>query len=170
MVTARNKLAPYAVLTRGKQIYALSIPEVYNTWHWTEQYPGAEELQRYFQHMDKVLDISKDTIYNTRVSSATWDDNAHKWHVVCDNGTRITTRFLNCCLGFAAKRHFPDWPGLEDYKGYICHSSFWPVEGVDMKGKKMAVIGTYPTGINHLRTKVVVGAAVNRILELRSPP
>ncbi|KAK5174140.1 uncharacterized protein LTR77_001220 [Saxophila tyrrhenica] len=133
-------------------IYALAIPEVYETWHWTEQYPGSAELQRYFKHMDSVLDLSKDTIFNTRVSRASWDESAHKWHITCDNGTQITTRFMNCCLGFAAKRHFPEWPGLSDFKGYMCHSSFWPNEGVDMKGKKMAVVGNGATGIQIAQT------------------
>lgn len=133
-------------------VYALSIPEVYNTWKWTQKFPGAQELQQYFQHVDNVLDISKDTLYSTRVASATWDDQAHKWVVECDNGTRITTSFLHCCLGFAAKRHFPDWPGLEDFKGYLCHSSFWPVEGIDLKGKKMAVVGNGATGIQIAQT------------------
>lgn len=60
---------------------------------------------------------------------------------------RITARFFLPCLGFAAKRHFPDWPGIDDYKGYICHSSFWPAEGVDMKDKRVGVVGTGATGI-----------------------
>lgn len=51
-------------------MYALDIPEVYETWEWSEQYPGAPELQRYFQHVDKILDISKDTLYNMRVHTA----------------------------------------------------------------------------------------------------
>lgn len=104
-------------------------------------------MQRYFKHVDNVLNISKDTLYNTRVNSATWNESDNTWKIQCDNGTSITTRFMHCCLGFAAKRHFPDWKGLEDYKGYICHSSFWPVEGVDMKGKRVAVIGNGATGI-----------------------
>ncbi|KAF2167003.1 hypothetical protein M409DRAFT_66115 [Zasmidium cellare ATCC 36951] len=128
-------------------VYQLSIPEVFNTFEWTEHYPGSQELQRYFQHADKVLNLSNDVLYNTRVDAVRWDDTLHKWHVECENGTRITTRYLNCCMGFAAKRHFPAWPGLEDFEGYICHSSFWPAEGVDMKGKRVAVVGQGATGI-----------------------
>ena len=128
-------------------IYALSIPEVYNTWQWSEKYPGHEELNKYFQHIDKRIDVSKDKLYNTRVTKAVWNDSDHKWCIECENGTRIKATFMNCCLGFAAKRHFPDWPGLEDYRGYICHSSFWPKEGVDLKGKKVGVIGNGATGI-----------------------
>ena len=128
-------------------VYALSIPEVYNTWTWSEKYPGVDELNRYFQHVDDCVNISKDTLYHTRVTKAVWNDMDNKWHIECENGTCITTRFMNCCLGFAAKRYFPDWPGLEDYQGYICHSSFWPAEGVNMRGKRVAVVGSGATGV-----------------------
>ncbi|KAK3113017.1 hypothetical protein LTR53_010106 [Teratosphaeriaceae sp. CCFEE 6253] len=128
-------------------VYAYGIPEVYNTWSWTEQYPGEKELKRYFQHVDKVLDISKDVLYEHKVVAAGFDPAIDKWRLVCENGVRITARFFLGCLGFAAKRYFPDWPGFDQYKGYVCHSSFWPTEGVDMKGKRVAVIGTGATGI-----------------------
>ncbi|KAK3628482.1 hypothetical protein LTR56_003861 [Elasticomyces elasticus] len=128
-------------------VYAYGIPEVYKTWEWTQQYPGEKELKRYFQHVDKCLDISRDVLYEHKVVSASFDPAVDKWRLVCENGTRITARFFLGCLGFAAKRYFPDWPGLDDFKGYVCHSSFWPSEGVDMKGKRVAVIGTGATGI-----------------------
>ena len=41
----------------------------------------------------------------------------------------------------------PDVPGLDTFKGEIHHSSFWPAEGVDYKGKKVAVIGTGASGV-----------------------
>ncbi|KAK5117570.1 hypothetical protein LTR62_004992 [Meristemomyces frigidus] len=122
-------------------------------WHWNS-YPGArvdsqypKELKRYFQHVDKVLDISKDVLYEHKVVAASFDPSVDQWRVQCENGTRITARFFIPCLGFAAKRYFPNWPGVADYKGYLCHSSFWPSEGVDMKNKRVAVIGTGATGI-----------------------
>lgn len=133
-------------------MYALSIPEVYKTWRWTEQYPGAKELQEYFKHVDNCINVSKDTLYHTRVAKATWNEQTHKWELECDNGTRITTTFLHCCLGFAAKRHFPDWPGLDTFKGYMCHSSFWPVEDVDVRGKKVGVVGNGATGVQIAQT------------------
>lgn len=117
-----------------------------------EQYPGAKELQRYFQHVDKCIDVSKDTLYSTRVAKATWNDETHKWILECDNGTHITTTYLHCCLGFAAKRHFPDWEGLNTFKGYMCHSSFWPSEDVDVKGKKVGVVGNGATGVQIAQT------------------
>lgn len=47
----------------------------------------------------------------------------------------------------AAKRYIPDWPGMDKFKGVMHHSSFWPDEGVDVKGKRVAVIGTGASGV-----------------------
>ncbi|TKA37347.1 hypothetical protein B0A54_10932 [Friedmanniomyces endolithicus] len=104
-------------------VYAYGIPEVYNTWTWEHQYPGELELKNYFKHVDKVLDISRDVLYEHKVVSAGFDPSIDKWHLVCENGTRITARFFLGCLGFAAKRYFPDWPGLDDFKGYIAQEA-----------------------------------------------
>lgn len=49
--------------------------------------------------------------------------------------------------GFAAKRHIPDWKGIESFKGIFIHPSYWPHEGADLKGKKVAIIGTGSTGV-----------------------
>lgn len=57
------------------------------------------------------------------------------------------TKFWTACTGFAAKRYIPDWKGIEDFRGVIHHSSFWPKEGVDVRGKRVAVIGTGATGV-----------------------
>ena len=135
-------------------IYAFSIPEVYEDWSWTEQYPGAEELDRYFKHVDKKLQITQDCIFNTKVEAADFDASTNKWTVSCDDSTRIKCRTFIPAIGFAAKRHFPDWPGLEEgiFQGVIHHSSFWPAKGVDGKGKKIAVVGTGATGIQIAQT------------------
>jgi cation diffusion facilitator CzcD-associated flavoprotein CzcO len=36
---------------------------------------------------------------------------------------------------------------MDQFKGEIHHSSFWPQEGVDVKGKRVGVIGTGSTGV-----------------------
>jgi cation diffusion facilitator CzcD-associated flavoprotein CzcO len=128
-------------------IYAYSIPEVYRTWTWTEEYPGFEELRRYFVHIDRQLNISQDVIFNTKVTKAKFDNHLNKWSIKCEDGRVIQARFFLPAIGFAAKRLFPDWKGLNSFNGVMLHSSFWPREGLDVKGKKMAVVGTGATGI-----------------------
>jgi cation diffusion facilitator CzcD-associated flavoprotein CzcO len=86
-------------------------------------------------------------VFNTKVVSASWDDAQCLWTIQCDTGRTFKTRFWTAATGFAAKRYFPDWEGLEDFKGQIHHSSFWPEGGVDVKGKRVAVVGTGATGV-----------------------
>lgn len=133
-------------------VYAYSIPEVYEDWSWSEQYPGAEELRKYFAHVEKKLQIKKDAVFNTKVTDADFDEATSKWTIRCDNGTVIRAGTFIAAIGFAAKRHFPDWEGLDTFKGVIHHSSFWPSEGVDVKNKKVAVVGTGATGIQIAQT------------------
>ena len=128
--------------------YALNIPEVYNSWTWTETYPGEQEIKAYFRHIDQVCGLSKDVIYNEKVTKATFDQSADRWHVQTDRGTTLTGRFYIPCLGFASKRFDPDWPGLRtQYGGQIIHPNDWPSGGLSLQGKKVAVVGTGATGI-----------------------
>lgn len=128
-------------------VYALSLPEVYEGWTWSEHYPGHEELRKYFAYMEEKLDLKKDITFNRKVVGADWDEESKSWKVRCDDGYCVQTKFLIAGIGFAAKRYFPPWKGLDTFKGVIHHSSFWPKEGVDVRGKRMAVVGTGATGI-----------------------
>ncbi|TKA80071.1 hypothetical protein B0A55_02478, partial [Friedmanniomyces simplex] len=128
-------------------VYALSIPEVYDDWTWSSHYPDHNELREYFKFVDERLQIKKDCVFNAKVTDAVWNDAEGVWSIDCDSGQKFKTKFWTACTGFAAKRYFPDWPGYEDFKGTMFHSSFWPKEGVDVRGKRVAVIGTGATGV-----------------------
>ncbi|KAK3698779.1 hypothetical protein LTR37_016783 [Vermiconidia calcicola] len=128
-------------------IYALSLPEVYEDWNWSSHYPDHVELRAYFEHIDKKLQIKKDTVFNNKVVRATFDESEDMWFIECDTGRTFKARHFIACLGFAAKRHFPDWEGLDSFQGEIHHSSFWPHEGVDVRGKRCGVVGTGATGV-----------------------
>jgi cation diffusion facilitator CzcD-associated flavoprotein CzcO len=145
-------------------VYEYSLPEIWKVWirlccpghdaddelqdwTWSCRYPGTDELRAYFNHVEKKLDIKKDCAFNTRVVGAQFDKPSGKWITKTEDGRTAKSKYLLLALGFAAKRHFPDWPGMDSFKGDIHHSSFWPDEGVDTKGKRVAVIGTGSTGI-----------------------
>ncbi|UKZ81622.1 hypothetical protein TrVFT333_009394 [Trichoderma virens FT-333] len=105
--------------------YCLNIPEVYNTWTWSEEYASDQEIKAYFQHIDKVCDISKDTIYSERITKATFDQATDKWQIELE----------------------PSWPGMRDvYNGKIITPDDWPA-GLDLTGKKVAIVGTGATGV-----------------------
>ena len=128
-------------------VYEYSIPEVWKNWTWSEAYPAWPELRAYFDHVDKVLDIKKDVELQTHVTAANYETSSGKWKVETEDRKIATCRFLIIAAGFAAKRHVPDWKGLDTFKGEIHHSSFWPQEGVDFTGKRIGVVGTGSTGV-----------------------
>ena len=138
---------PGARVDTNIPLYEYSIPEVWKDWTWSERYPGFAELRRYFDHVEKVLDIKKDIAFDTRVIGASFDQGTEKWVVKTEDGRTARPKYFILATGFAAKRHFPDWPGLDSFEGIIHHSSFWPEGGVNVKGKRVAVVGTGSTGV-----------------------
>ena len=138
---------PGARVDTNIPLYEYSIPEVWKDWTWSERYPGFEELRRYFAHVEKVLDVKKDIAFDTRVIGADFDQSSEKWVVKTEDGRTARARYFILATGFAAKRHFPGWSGLDSFEGIMHHSSFWPEGGVNVKGKRVAVIGTGSTGV-----------------------
>ncbi|KAG6878276.1 hypothetical protein C0993_009634 [Termitomyces sp. T159_Od127] len=128
-------------------IYQLSIEEVWRDWNWTEKFPGRQELVEYFKHADKKLDLSRDVLFNTRVTSASFDTTTNRWSVNTDTGVTVNPRFIVLCTGFASKPLYPNIPGLNTFKGVMHHTSAWPETGVDMTGKRVGVIGTGASGV-----------------------
>lgn len=92
-------------------------------------------------------ELRKDTQFNTRVTSATWDTDQSKWMVHTQEGYAFKTKYFLLNTGFAAKRHIPDWEGISSFRGVFLHPSYWPHEDPDLKGKRVAVIGTGSTGV-----------------------
>ena len=128
-------------------VYEYSLPKVWKNWSWSQKYPGWKELREYFGHVEEQLKIKKDVIFESAVTSSEWDKKTNQWIVKTEDGKTAKCKYLILATGFAAKRHFPDWKGLDTFEGVIHHSSFWPEEDVDVTGKKVAVVGTGSTGI-----------------------
>ncbi|OCL04332.1 putative flavo protein [Glonium stellatum] len=127
--------------------YEYSIPEVWRDWTWTTNYPNYQELRQYFDHVDEVLDIKKDCAFETVVVGAQFHEEEGKWYVETEDGRVAKSKYFIIAAGFAAKRYIPDFKGLDTFEGVIHHSSFWPEEGVEIRGKRCAVIGTGASGV-----------------------
>ena len=128
-------------------VYEYSFPKIWKNWAWSCKYPDWKELRQYFDHVDEELNIKKDVIFESAVVSSEFDRKTNKWIVKTEDGKTARCTYLILTTGFAAKRHFPNWPGLDTYKGIIHHSSFWPEEDIDVSNMRVAVIGTGSTGI-----------------------
>ncbi|KAK2800469.1 hypothetical protein FQN51_006038 [Onygenales sp. PD_10] len=127
--------------------YQYSIPETYKDWTWSTNYPTYKELRAYFDHVDKVLQIKKDCAFDSVVVGAQFNTNEGRWHITTADGRKAYAKYFIVAAGFAAKRYVPEWSGIDSFKGIVHHSSFWPDEHIDVRGKRCAVIGTGASGV-----------------------
>lgn len=123
-------------------LYQFSREELWRDWNWSEMYPDWSELRRYFEYVDKKLDISRDVRYNTRVTGAEFDEAACQWVVHAQDGSVVRAQHLILCTGFAAKPYIPAYKGLDTFTGPLHHTGLWPQEGLDFTGKRVGVVGT----------------------------
>lgn len=137
---------PGARVDTEMPIYQFNIPAVWKGWNWSERFPGDEELRRYFRHIDSVLELSKDTFFNTTVTSATYDAGTRRWLVQTNTGLTITCKYLVAATGSSFKKHYPYFDGMFNYTGHLVHSADYP-RNMDVRGKRVGIIGNGASGL-----------------------
>src|SRR3954451_1335953 len=121
--------------------------ELTREWEWSERYPGPPEILRYLNYVADRFDLKRDIRFNTRVSSAHYDEKANLWRINTDTGETLTAQFLITAVGCLSSANIPNIKGLDTFEGRWYHTGEWPHEGVDFKGKRVGLIGTGSTGI-----------------------
>ncbi|KAJ3778906.1 cyclohexanone monooxygenase [Lentinula raphanica] len=128
-------------------VYEFSDEKIWKDWSWSEIYPDWKELRRYFQHVDEIWDVKKDIVFNRRVVSAKWNGEEDRWLIRSQDGFVVGARFFILCVGNNSKVYIPDIPGLDKFRGDYYHTARWPQSGLEVEGKRVAVIGTGASGV-----------------------
>ena len=125
---------------------------LYKDWGWSKKFPDQEEIERWFHYVVDRLGVRDDLQMATRIESAEYHEDTGRWTVRTDRGDVIDAGFLVSCAGMLSAPLTDLFPGQSDFRGQIFHTGRWPHEGVDVVGKKVAVIGTGATGIQVIQT------------------
>lgn len=88
--------------------------------------------------------------FDTRVSSAQWDESSRSWILTDENHNRYVSRFLITAMGILNQPTYPNIPGVHDFKGDAFHTARWPSH-VSLAGKRVGIIGTGATGIQTIQ-------------------
>ncbi|RRO18719.1 NAD(P)/FAD-dependent oxidoreductase [Saccharopolyspora rhizosphaerae] len=142
-------------------------PELEQEWEWRERYAAQPELLSYAQHVAERYDLRADITFNTRVEALDWDDEADEWTVTTDDGARCTARYVIAATGCLSVPSKPEFEGREDFAGEQYWTSSWPHEGVDLSGKRVAVIGTGSSG---LQTITAIAPEVRSLVVFQRTP
>src|SRR5258708_13769 len=68
--------------------------ELWKEWRWSERYPEQHEVRAYLEHVAQRYDLLRDITFNTRVQSATFDEDTGLWSLATDTGESIQTQHL----------------------------------------------------------------------------
>ncbi|MFL6790408.1 MAG: flavin-containing monooxygenase [Bradyrhizobium sp.] len=121
--------------------------ELQQEWDWSERYAPQPEILKYANHVADRFDLRRDIQFDTRVTSAEFDEDASLWSVTTSDGKTVAANHVVLATGCLSNARKPDIKGLDNFKGKVYHTGHWPHEPVDFTGLRVGVIGTGSSGI-----------------------
>lgn len=121
--------------------------EVLDEWHWKEHFSPQPENLKYLQFVADKFDLRRYFRFNARVASMQWDEADRVWTVKLESGETYRARFVVTCLGVLSIPVMPRIEGVEDFAGEAFHTFDWPDRPLDLKDRKVGIIGAGATGI-----------------------
>ncbi|MFB4306188.1 flavin-containing monooxygenase [Actinomadura sp. GTD37] len=112
---------------------------------WTRSFAPGAEVRAYAEHCADKYRLRPHLRLGTKVERAVFDEDADVWHVRTDRG-ELTARFLIAAVGPLDQPKNPDIPGIETFAGKVVHTARWD-HGHDLRGERVAVIGTGASGL-----------------------
>ncbi|CPR10196.1 steroid monooxygenase [Mycobacterium bohemicum DSM 44277] len=141
--------------------------EIQQEWVWTETLPAQPEIEAYLNFVADRLDLRRDIEFDTEVVAMAFDEDAGEWVVRTRAGAELRAAFVVAASGILSVPLEPDIPGMASFDGTSLFTSRWPRAGVDLVGKRVAVIGTGSTGVQLI--PVVAQEALELYVFQRSP-
>ncbi len=112
---------------------------------WTEFFARQPELQRYFEDCAREFGVVEHLRDSTEVQRAVWDEADATWTVTvrAADGTvdQLRATAVISAVGQLNRPKLPDIDGRDDFAGEAMHSAQW-VDGTELAGKRVAVVGT----------------------------
>lgn len=112
---------------------------------WPEHFSRRNELKAYFERCARDFGVAGRIRFRTEVVAARFDEATSRWLVRLrgPEGVEETleANALISAVGQLNRPKLPDIPGVETFAGPAFHSARWP-EGLDLDGRRVAVIGT----------------------------
>jgi 4-hydroxyacetophenone monooxygenase len=102
----------------------------------------------YFKWVAEKYGVRDHIILKTEVKSVIWDEAAKLWEITADGpeGRKVwRANAVVTAVGFLSRPNLPTIEGMDTFKGESFHTARWPL-GLDLTGKRVAVIGTGATG------------------------
>ena len=127
---------------------------------WTHMWSFQPEIQDYLLGVTAKYGLRRYIHFGTHVVQARWADDEMRWHVFSDTGQEYIAQFLVSGAGGLHIPQIPEIEGRDEFAGVAFHSAQWD-HNVDIRGKRVAVIGTGASAIQ------IVPAIAEDVAELQ---
>lgn len=119
------------------------------TPEWSHHYPKGADMQKYLLHVADKYRLRRNIQFSSTVAKLAYDDSAAMWDVTVRraDGSEDVLR-VNAVInghGPLNRWKWPDIKGFDTFQGTKVHTATWDPE-LDLKGKRVAVIGTGASG------------------------
>jgi len=138
---------------------------------WPYHFSPQSVLLDYFERCADAFELRSHIRLGTEVRSATWSDHRNVWTVrvrsVDGREEAIEANAVISAVGQLNRPSFPDIAGRESFEGVEFHSARWDHD-VDLRGKRVAVIGTGASAVQFIPE---VAPVVDELIVFqRTPP
>lgn len=141
--TWRDNSYPGCACDIQSHMYSFSFAQNPN---WTRSFPTQPEIWDYLRTVSDRYGLRRHIRFGQEMTGARWDEDEQVWHVTTASGERFTGSFLVAGIGALHIPNIPKLPGIERFAGPAFHSAAWDHD-VDLRGKRVAVIGTGASAI-----------------------
>lgn len=111
---------------------------------WSRWYAPGAEIWDYVRKCAADFGVSDHITFNTTIESATWE--VDHWVLQDAAGSKLSAKSIVSALGGLHTPNLPNLPGQDEFQGTHFHTTQWP-EGLDLTGKRVAVVGTGATAV-----------------------
>ena len=148
--------------------YSFSFEEaLQQEWEWSEKYATQPEILRYANHVADRFDLRRDIQFETRVETATYDEQARDWNITTTTGEHFSAQYYIMATGCLSVPKAIDIPGKDTFTGKTYHTADWPREPVDFTGQRVGVIGT---GSSAIQSIPIIGAEAAELTVFQRTP
>jgi 4-hydroxyacetophenone monooxygenase len=120
---------------------------------WPLHFSTQDVLLDYLRRCADAFGLRPSIRFGTEVLSAAWSEEDRRWsvHVRASNGSEdtIEANAVVSAVGQLNRPSFPNIPGRDTFAGMSFHSARWRPD-VDLKGKRVAVIGTGASAVQFI--------------------
>ncbi len=139
--------------TSSLQLYSVMY-RFHPTVRWHKKYPDKGRILEEIRKLWHRYGLQNKTYFDTPVQSVKRENG--RWVINDDPDKYGTFDGIIASVGTCGHPKMPHLPGEEEYEGTVCHSS--KLDGVDVEGKKVVIIGGSASAIEAVEYAIAKGA------------